>query len=356
MTTDHGPRKTDNSLSSSPGATAVIGALAALILTGVWLTGTFSSSGRDALVVYCAHDAVYSEEILRRFEHETGIPVEIRFDTEATKSLGLVQLIERERQHPRCDVFWNNELLGTLALQEQGLLEPYQGTGWQRMPERFRDPAGHWVGFAARLRVWIVNTNAAAADEKTVDAILDTEAARAAFAQPMFGTTLTHYTVLWNTWGEAKVREWHASLRQRGLQEVKGNAAVKDLVAAGRCDCGATDTDDVFVALDDHLPVDMLPVRVDGQTIAIPNTVAIIKGTRHRAAAEKLVDFLTSAENELALAKAKSRQIPLGPVDNSGVPAEVKRLQEWAADSVDLRSLLTDRQACLAWLRKEYAP
>lgn len=356
MTTDHGQQPPPPSLSSSPGATAVIGALAALILTAVWLTGTISSRSRDALVVYCAHDAVYSEQVLRQFEQQTGIPVEIRFDTEATKSLGLVQLIEREKQHPRCDVFWNNEFLGTLALQEQGLLEPYQGTGWQRMPEKYRDPAGHWVGFAARLRVWIVNIRAAAADERTVNAILDTEAARAAFAQPMFGTTLTHYTVLWHTWGEAKLKEWHASLRQRGLQEVKGNAAVKDIVAAGQCDCGATDTDDVFVALDDHLPVDMLPVRVEGETIAIPNTVAIIKGTKHRTSAEKLVDFLTSAETELALAKARSRQIPLGPIDDAEVPAEVKRLREWAADSFDLRSLLPDRQACLGWLRKEYAP
>ncbi len=356
MTTDHGPRTTDHSSSSSPGATAVIGALAALILTAVWLSGSFSSRGGDALVVYCAHDAVYSEELLQRFEQETGIPVEVRFDTEATKSLGLVQLIERERQHPRCDVFWNNELLGTLALQEQGLLEPYQGTGWQRMPERFRDPAGHWVGFAARLRVWIVNRNAAAADEPTIQAILDTDTARAAFAQPMFGTTLTHYTVLWNTWGEAKLKEWHVSLRQRGLREAKGNGVVKDLVAAEQCDCGATDTDDVFVAIDDGKPVDMLPIRIDGQTIAIPNTVAIIKGTKHRPSAEKLIDFLTSAETELALAKAKSRQIPLGAVDDADVPAEVKRLRDWAAYSVDLRSLLPDRNACLAWLRKEYAP
>lgn len=360
MTTDDRPRSPEPSLSSSPGAVAVIGALAALVMTAVWLTGTFSA--KNGLVVYCAHDAVYSEDILRKFEQDTGIPIEIRFDTEATKSLGLVQLIEREQTHPRCDVFWNNELLGTLALQEQGLLEPYQGSGWQRMPDRFRDPAGYWVGFAARLRVWIVNINAATATERTIQAILDTDTSRAAFAQPMFGTTLTHYTVLWHTWGEATLREWHASLRQRGLQEVRGNAVVKDLVVAGQCDCGATDTDDVFVAIDEFTAaekpatVEMLPIRVDGQTIAIPNTVGIIKGTQHRTAAEKLVDYLTSAETELALARAKSRQIPLGPVDDVAVPSDVKRLREWAANSVDLRPLLTDRNACLAWLRKEYAP
>lgn len=351
MTNDSRPRD----LASSPGTTAVIGALAVLILTGVWLSGTYGRLGKETLVVYCAHDAVYAEDILRTFEQETGVAVEVRFDTEATKSLGLVQLIERERQHPRCDVFWNNELLGTLSLQEQGLLEPYQGTGWQRIPEQFRDPAGYWVGFAARLRVWMVNINAAAADQATIDAILETEASRAAFAQPMFGTTLTHYAVLWNEWGPEKLKAWRANLLRDGLKEVKGNAAVKDLVASGQSDCGATDTDDVFVALDDMHPVDMFPVRVGGKVIAIPNTVAIIQGTRRRALAEKLVDYLTSAETELVLARSKSRQIPLGPVEDRDIPDEVRRLRDWSRDSVDLRPLLPARNACLNWLREEFA-
>ena len=351
MTTDSRPRD----LASSPGTTAVIGALAVLILTGIWLSGSSVRTGNETLVVYCAHDAVYAEEILHQFEQDFGIPVEVRFDTEATKSLGLVQLIEREQQHPRCDVFWNNELLGTLALQEQGLLEPYQGSGWQRIPEQYRDPAGFWVGFAARLRVWIVNINAAAANQATVDAILETEANRAAFAQPMFGTTLTHYTVMWNEWGPDQLKTWRDRLRRDGLKEVKGNAVVKDLVASGQCDCGATDTDDVFVAIDDQHPVDMFPVRVNGKTIAIPNTAAIIKGTRRRASAEKLIDYLTAAETELALSKSKSRQIPLGPVENNEVPDAVQRLREWSRDSIDLRPLLPARNACLQWLREESA-
>ena len=110
---------------------------------------------RGKLTVYCAHDSVFSEEVLRAFEKKTGIPVVIKFDTEATKSLGLVELIIRQAKNPRCDVLWNNELLGTLDLAERGLLEPYKGKGWERIPERHRDPEGRWAGFGARLRVTI---------------------------------------------------------------------------------------------------------------------------------------------------------------------------------------------------------
>src|SRR5688572_18118787 len=75
------------------------------------------------LIVYCAHDAVFADAVLDEFERQTGIMVVVQYDTEATKSLGLVQKIAAERQRPRCDVFWNNEQLGTMWLAEQGALE-----------------------------------------------------------------------------------------------------------------------------------------------------------------------------------------------------------------------------------------
>ncbi len=330
--------------------------VAGLGLLGVWLSGRHTTGASGALVVYCAHDAVYSEQVLRDFESRSGIPLDIRFDTEATKSLGLVQLIARERTQPQCDVFWNNELLGTLDLQEQGLLVPYRGTGWQRMPDRFRDPEGHWVGFAARLRVWIVNTQQMTADQESIDQLLDVETSRVAMAMPMFGTTLTHYTVLANRWGLQPLQAWHTELRRRGLREVPGNGVVKDVVAQGTNDCGWTDTDDVFVALDAGLPVTQLPVRIDGSTIVIPNSVAIIRGTQRQEQAQQLVDYLTSAETELRLARSTARQIPLGEVADAEVPEDVRQLRTWAADAVDLRELLPVRKSVLDWLRTEYAP
>jgi iron(III) transport system substrate-binding protein len=372
--------------------------LAALALTGLW----FASASRDALVVYCAHDRVYTEAILKDFERQTGIRVDVRYDTEATKSLGLLNLIVAERERPRCDVFWNNELLGMVDLQSQGLLEPYRGSGWERLPDKYRDADGHWVGFGARLRVQIVNTQQLAADEETVQSLFSLEPSRAAVAKPLFGTTLTHYTVLWHEWGPKRLKAWHHEVRLKGIREVDGNGAVKDLVAQGVCDAGLTDTDDFFVALDDGRPVEMLPVWVsysqsperggpgrreeeragravdDSQqggreepltltlspqnrgegtkpkTICIPNTAAIIRGTQQVEAARKLIDFLASAESELALARSMSRQVPLGPVDETQLPDEVRRLQEWAAEGIDLRPLLAARRECLQWLKSEY--
>jgi iron(III) transport system substrate-binding protein len=311
------------------------------------------NAGRNRLIIYCAHDALYSEAILERFSEATGIKVTARFDNEATKSLGLVELLIREKDHARCDVFWNNELLGMMDLQARGVLEPYKGSGYARIPGGFKDPAGHWTGFAARLRVFIVNTNHLEAGETAIQAALAGDLSRVAMAKPMFGTTLTHYSVLWKTQGAEQVKAWHADLRQRGLQEVPGNGPVKNLVARGLCDLGYTDSDDYSLAFADGKPVAVLPVRLDnGQTICIPNTVALIKGTRHRAQAEQLVDFLLSAECETLLANARSRQIPLGEVDETRIPEEVRRFKSWAADGIGLTKVLDARNACLDWLKE----
>ncbi len=314
------------------------------------------STGPQPLVVYCAHDSIFSEEILRRFEQETGIPVSIKFDTEATKSLGLVQQLIAEKEHPRCDVFWNNDVLGTLDLLDAGVLQPYQGPGYERIPAAFKDPEGHWTGFAARLRVSIVNTDAMPATPEAIDERMQAEdLSRVVIAKPLYGTTLTHYSLLWHLWGGDKLKRWHADVRRADCRRPLGTAQVKDLVASGVCDLGWTDTDDYFAARDVGAPVDLVPVRIaKGATISIPNSVAIIKGTPRLERAQKLVDFLLSEEVELALLQSASRQIPLGSVDESKLTADVRQLRVWAGAGYDLNSLAQLRRECLDWLMSEY--
>lgn len=312
-------------------------------------------NGESPLVVYCAHDSLYSEAILKQFEEESGIPVAMRFDTEATKSLGLVELLIREKDDPRCDVFWNNELLGTLRLASEGILAPYKGSGFRRIPPGFKDPDGLWTGFSARLRVFIVNTDRMPATREAVAEKLAGDLSEVVMAKPLYGTTLTEYTVLWSQWGGDRLKKWHASLRERGLREVAGNAASKSAVAEGVCALGWTDTDDFFVAKDANKPVAALPVRLDGgATICIPNTVSIIRGTRQPEAARKLADYLLSEKTELALARSKSRQIPLGPISPEALPPELAQLREWAADGVSLTGLRDAYAKCLAWLKSLY--
>lgn len=336
----------------------VLRAAAIVAVAAVSVMCRFAQSAPEQeLVVYCAHDAGYAEDILKQFEQRTGIKVRVKYDTEATKSLGLVEMILREKDAPRCDLFWNNQTWGTQRLADAGVLEPYKGSGWERIPAEYKDPAGLWTGFAARLRVYIINTGKMpATEDKVKTALASPDLSRVAIAKPLFGTTFTHYTVLHKLWGEEKLKSWHADCRARRISEVGGNAQVKNVVAKGVCDLGFTDSDDYYEALDDGKPVALLPIRLDdGKTICIPNSVAVVKGTKNAVAARKLADYLLSAECEMALAKSSSRQIPLGPVDEAALPAQVKQLKEWAAGSCSMNGMTADAEAVLAWLKGLYA-
>ncbi|MGK0189316.1 MAG: iron(III) transport system substrate-binding protein [Verrucomicrobiales bacterium] len=325
--------------------------LAFVLIGGFWTVYTIYFVQRDALVVYCSHDATYSDAVLKRFTEKTGIKVRVKGDSEATKSLGLVELLLAEKDSPRCDVFWNNELLGMLALQNAGVLQPWKGVGHARIPEKYKDPEGAWTGFGARARVYILNSDEI--DEQAVATILTgSDLSRTSIAKPLFGTTLTHYAALWQQLGSAGMQEWHNEVRRKGMLEVNGNAMTKNLVVNGTCDLGYTDTDDFFSAMDAGAAVAMLPARLpDGTTICIPNTVAIIRGSQRSDAAQQLVDFLLSEENEVALANSASRQIPLGPVDLDSVPVEVRAMLPWLEQGTRLTELVAARQACLTWLK-----
>lgn len=333
-----------------------VGAVA-LLTFGLWRL----TSARNSVVVYCAHDAVFAAEILEKFEADTGISLAVKYDTEATKSLGLIELLAAEKEQPRCDVFWNNELLGMLELADSDILEPYRGPGWQRMPEQWKDSEARWAGFAARLRVTILNTSRnriAPTPTVGISMLVSAERnlSRTAMAKPLYGTTLTHYTVLWERLGPRQLQDWHLDSRRRKLREVNGNRLVADLVASGECDHGFTDSDDYFAAKDGGAPVFMVPtVLPNDATICIPNTVGLIRGSRQKAAAQKLVDYLLSEATEVALANSRSRQIPLGPVNPDQIPPEVREMQEAVGKSVPLKGLIAARRACLAWLRSQYA-
>lgn len=326
-----------------------------LLLMAAWLIHSSITWATDSLVLYCAHDLIFAQEVIDEFERQTGIFVRVVGDTEATKSLGLTERLIREKDQPVADVFWNNQVLGTVRLRDAGVLASYKGPGFQRIPEQFKDSDGYWTGFAGRFRVWIVNTQAMeATTEAVVARITQSDLSRVAIAVPLYGTTLSQFSLLWKQWGAERVQAWHADLQQRGCRFVQGNATVKNLVAEGHCDLGMTDTDDAFVALDDGRPVVMLPLLIEGRPVCIPNSVALIRGAKHEEQARRLIDYLLSEEVELQLARSQARQVPLGPTNVSKLPEDV---QPWAAlvgESHPSTGLAESQLQCLDWLKQLY--
>src|SRR5438128_241756 len=128
------------------------------------LAGCGSSANR--VVLYCAHDREFAEPILQEFTRRTGLDVVTRYDSEANKSVSLVEALLREANRPRCDVHWNNEILGTIRLQRAGVLAAYASPSAEAYPPQWRGPEHQWHAFAARARVIIVNTRLVPVEER----------------------------------------------------------------------------------------------------------------------------------------------------------------------------------------------
>src|SRR5882762_2841809 len=115
------------------------------------------ATGSRTVVVYVSEDQVFSEPILKDFERETGITVKPVFDTEETKSAGVMNRLIAEKANPQADVYWANEPIRAELLRQQGVSAPYRSPSAEGTPEQFRNPEGHWTGFSARVRMLIVD-------------------------------------------------------------------------------------------------------------------------------------------------------------------------------------------------------
>jgi iron(III) transport system substrate-binding protein len=311
--------------------------------------------GPPEVVVYTALDREFSEPIFTKFTADTGIAIRSKFDAESTKTVHLAQTIIAERVRPRCDVFWNNEILNTLRLERQGLLRPYQSPAGVDFPASDKSPKGLWYGFAARARVLIVNTNQVSEERlpKSIRDLIDPQW-RCGIAKPLFGTTATHAACLFAAWGDDEAKEYFKALK-RSASIMGGNKQVAQAVGAGNLAIGLTDTDDALIEIENGRPVTIVyPDQGEGQlgTLFIPNTLAIIKDSPNPEAAEKLVDYLLSPDVERELAAGPSAQIPLRP----GVPASprVKTPPEIRAMEVDWDAAAEKWDTAAEFLKSEF--
>jgi len=289
-------------------------ASALVVLTAICAAGCGGEDETPTVTVYTALDRVHSEPILKDFERRTGIRVRCVYDTEAAKTTGLINRLLARRDHPDCDVLWNNESLQTQRLAATGLLAAYTSSQAKRFAPAYRDDAGRWTGFAGRLRVIIYNTDLIDATDVPTRLTDWTDPAwrgEAAIARPFYGTTLTHMAVLHDRWGAERLESFLEALRANDVALCDGNGHVRDMVAAGQRTFGLTDTDDALGAMRDGKPVAVLLPDPDQGGILIPNTVALIAGAPHPEAGQQLIDYLLSPDVERRLAASRSGQIPL---------------------------------------------
>jgi iron(III) transport system substrate-binding protein len=313
---------------------------------------------KGQVVVYSSLDREFSEPVLKEYAKEAGVKVSPKFDIESTKTVGLTNLIIAEAASPRCDLFWNNEILNTLRLKEKGLLAPFQPSHAGDLAPTFKAKDGTWYGFAARARILLVNTKLVPESQrpKGIMDLLDPRWKEGiGIAKPLFGTTATHAACLFAAWGDEKAMKYFRDLKANGVAVLSGNKQVATAVSAAQIAMGLTDTDDAMGELQAGAPVAIIyPDRNPGElgTLFIPNTLAIIKDAPHSEQAKALADYLLSPAVESALAVGPGAQIPL--LSTTSAKAQVETPKTVHAMEADFEQVVKLWDHVAAFLAAEF--
>ena len=269
------------------------------------------------VVLYCSVDQSIAEPIVAEFEKQTGIKVLARFDTEASKTVGLVQRIRAEAVRPVADVFWSSEIFHTIRLAREGLLASYQSDQTKQWPAAFADANGRWYGFALRGRVIAYNTERVPSNDapRSLEDLLESKwKDRVVMATPEFGTTGGDVASWFAHYGNERAEKILQQLKVNKIRLVGGNSTAVRMVATGQADVCFTDTDDVYAAQRNGWPIAMNYLDQGGDgPLTIPNTAAVIKGGPHLEETKVLMDFLLSKQVEQMLARSDSHNSPIHP-------------------------------------------
>ncbi|MGH2781089.1 MAG: extracellular solute-binding protein [Thermoleophilaceae bacterium] len=137
-------------------------ALLALSLVGVVLATSGSDS--EALDIYSARSHYGEEQPFEDFAAETGTDLRLRGGSASE----LYERLRAEGENTPADVLITVDAANLWRATEAGLLEPLRSAELDRLvPERLRDPGGHWYGLALRARTIMRSSERVAPDAVT---------------------------------------------------------------------------------------------------------------------------------------------------------------------------------------------
>lgn len=273
---------------------------------------TSSSSGRGGeVVLYSSVDEPYLRPLIERFEKQTGTKVRLVTDEEATKSAGLAERLEGEKDNPRADVYWGNEIFHTIRLADAGVLDPYRPATAEDVPAKWRDAKDRYVDIGVRMRVLVVSTRPENRDlAAKVHGVEDFGRPelkdRIGISNPGFGTASGYVAGLYVRLGPDNFRDLMRRWRANNVKLLGGNSVVAEQVASGNLVAGVTDNDDVANGKADGQPIDaVVPDQQGIGTLLVPTTIGLVRGGPHAGAGKKLIDFLAAADVEKELIDKK---------------------------------------------------
>lgn len=287
--------------------------LAVVALAGCGGDDGNGSSDGGKLTIYSGREEELVGPLMEKFEQASGIDVEVRYGDSAE----LAATIAEEGDNSPADVFFAQDPGSLGALEGGELLAVLPEKVLDRVPERFRDADGRWVGTSGRARVIAYNTEEVPEQEvpESVSTLTDPQWKGKVGIAPTNASFQAFITAMRLTSGEDATRRWLEGMKANDVKTYEKNTPIVEAVAAGEIELGLVnhyylglikeESPDAPVA--NHFPAANDP----GALVSVAGA-AIIEGTDDEDSAREFVEYLLSDEGQRFYAEeAEEAEYPL---------------------------------------------
>lgn len=289
----------------------------------------------ETLVVYSGRNEKLVGELIEQFETDSGIDVEVRYGDTAE----LAATILEEQENTPADVFFAQDAGALGALQDAERTAELPQEILAQVDERYRSPAGEWVGITGRVRTLDYNTEQVEPAElpASIMDLTDPKWEGKIGWAPTNGSFQSFVTALRVAKGEEAAKEWLAGVQANNPKVYPKNTPIVDALARGEIAVGLVnhyylerlkaENPDVPVA--HHYPDDV------GSLVNVAG-VAILEGTDSPQAAQKFVQFMLSEDAQKYFA-SNTYEYPL--IAGVSAAKDLKPLSEIKYPAIDLSNL-----------------
>ena len=284
-------------------------ATAAVLATGAVLSACgnpASGSSETTITLYNGQHEQTADNLISAFEQKTGIHVVVRSDDEDV----LADQIAAEGSRSPADVFLTENSPPLESLQAKGLLAAVTPATLAQTPARYNSPHGDWVGVSARVSVIIYNPRLISASQlpSRVSQLADPQyKGKLALApgETDFQPIVTAYE---RAHGAAATVTWLEKARANAAGHIyPDNETIADEVNRGvaafgivnqyywyrmRAEIGASNV---------HSKIAYFAAGDPGYVLDVSGA-AVLKSSKHQAAAQKFLAFLVSRQGQEIIA------------------------------------------------------
>jgi len=300
--------------------------------------------------IYSYRQPFLIEPLTTAFTDKTGIKVNIVYLRK-----GMIERMKAEGKRSPADVVLTVDISRLSALVEAGLTQQVVSQILStNVPEKYRDPAGHWFGLTTRARIIYVSKERVRTGEiKSYEDLADpkwrgkvcTRSGLNAYNLALTSAIIHHH-------GEDYAKKWLDGFKQNLARKPQGNdrAQVK-AIWAGECDLSIGNTYYMGKMLKDPEQADwaksvniVFPTFEGGGTHVNVSGIGMAKFSPNKDNALALMEFLSSGEAQEIYATANF-EYPIAP--GTKVDDLVKSWGSFNADTVNLMTIAKLRKKAL---------